>query len=130
MTVDFRDYLGLWYEIARYPNSFQNRNAAYATAEYRLVGEMITIENREYDRDDKQLSIFNTVASVSGLNTLSLGTFPPAQYKIEWVSTDYQYAIVGNSNKSALWILSRGSVVWLSCGPCWSGQGNWDTIRR
>jgi lipocalin len=46
MTVDFRDYLGLWYEIARYPNSFQNRNAAYAPAEYRLVGEMITIENR------------------------------------------------------------------------------------
>lgn len=112
MPVDFPKYLGLWYEIARYPNSYENRNAAYATAEYRLVGEMIAIENRDYDRDGKQLSVFNTVASVSGPNTLSLGTFPPAEYKVEWVSTDYQYAIVGNSNKSSLWILSRGRVVW------------------
>ncbi|SLN40106.1 Outer membrane lipoprotein Blc precursor [Pseudoruegeria aquimaris] len=114
-SLDVERYLGLWYEIARFPNWFE-KGCAGVTAEYAL-------------REDGQISVVNTcrdggldgevkqsegVARVEAPGELSV-TFVPwlplpfvrGDYWVLDVTEGYDVAVVGNPKGSTGWILAR-----------------------
>ncbi len=111
--VDITRYAGTWYEIARYPNSFQ-KGCTATTATYTL-------------RDDGKISVVNRcrVDSPGGREKkaegrawvvdpatnakLQVSFFWPfrGNYWIIQLDPDYRYAVVGSPSRKYLWILSR-----------------------
>lgn len=116
-SVDLTRYAGLWYEIARYPNSFE-RDCAGVTAEYAL-------------REDGKVSVTNTcrkggldgrvevargraqVIEGSGGARLAVNFAPiplPAgdgNYYILYLDEDYRHAVIGEPSGRFLWMLAR-----------------------
>lgn len=109
-NVDLNRYTGLWYEIAKYPVSFE-QGCVNVTAEYTL-------------RDDGTIGVLNTCGSaddsgrtIEGFATadakepskLTVYFFWPfgAPYWILEIGDDYQYAVVGDPSRTYFWILSR-----------------------
>lgn len=108
--VDLDKYLGKWYEIAAFPQSFQ-RGCSHTFAEYSK-------------NDDGSIKVKNTcikegkIKSVDGKATvtdsktnakLSVQFFWPfkGKYWIIGLAHDYSYAVVGHPNRKYLWILGR-----------------------
>lgn len=111
-SVDLNRYLGLWYEIARYPNSFQ-KNCRNSTAMYtaREDGD-ITVVNRCRSEKDGSIREAKGRAWVVDSSTnarLKVSFFWPfrGDYWIIDLGKDYEYAVVGTPNRKYLWILSR-----------------------
>ena len=102
-------YLGRWYELARYPNSFEI-GCQDATADYSQAGDGIRITNRCQYPEGRS-------SEVSGLGTLIGGStfkvdFPgsmPADYTV--LSTDYDNFAFVASNRGRFWILGRRPTV-------------------
>lgn len=104
-------YLGLWYEVARFPVFFE-QGCVGVTAEYGL-------------RDDGQLSVLNICRNPDGSERSRIaGTaeivgpgrlrvrfpsvpFGAADYWVLWTDEDYRTAVVGAPNGRAGWILNR-----------------------
>lgn len=115
--VNLSQYLGTWYEIARYDHRFE-RNMQGVKAEYSL-------------RDDGLIKVLNSgyIGSLSGeyKETEGKARIPdlnvPAKlevaffwnfwgdYYIMELADDYSYALVGSSKDKYLWILSRTPVM-------------------
>jgi len=115
--VDLEHYLGTWYEIASFPQSFQ-RGCTATTATYTL-------------RHDGQLDVMNRcrLGSLDGKEKAALGRarlvdratnaklevsfFRPfwGPYWIIDLAPDYSYAVVGHPGRDYLWILSRTSTM-------------------
>lgn len=111
--VDIPRYMGVWYEIASYPQWF-SRNCYNTSATYTL-------------RADKKVDVLNQchkgsptgpVKTAKGLayvaNTetnaeLKVSFFWPfyGDYWIVELGDDYEYAVVSEPGRSTLWILSR-----------------------
>lgn len=110
-TVDIQQYLGKWYEIARYEQGFQ-KDCEGVTATYAM-------------RDDGSISVLNTCRKPDGKLSdakgrakivgdrngakLKVSFFGPF-YGDYWVldrADDYAWAIVGEPDGRYLWILSR-----------------------
>lgn len=116
-NFDLGKYLGLWYEIARFPNRFE-RGCAGVTAEYGL-------------RDDGAISVTNTCrkggmdgdvdriegkASVKGpaklrVNFVSWLPFAAGDYWILYVDNAYSLAVVGEPKGNTGWILARNKKI-------------------
>jgi apolipoprotein D and lipocalin family protein len=115
--VDLNRYLGLWYEISRIPNRFQDQCAADTTAHYG-------------PRDDGRIDVVNTCTTVSGKVAKAEGIArivdreTNAQLEVSFVElfgwrlfwgdywilgldADYSYAVIGSPNRKYGWILSR-----------------------
>jgi apolipoprotein D and lipocalin family protein len=112
-SVDLDRYAGLWYEIARYPNGFQ-QDCEGVTAEYTL-------------RDDGKITVLNTcrlgdarssegvARVVEGSNNAKLKVqfapewvpFAAGDYWILHLEDDYSAALVGAPSGKYLWILAR-----------------------
>jgi apolipoprotein D and lipocalin family protein len=118
--VDLDRYAGLWYEIARLPNRYQERCAGEVMAEYRL-------------REDGRIGVVNTCRDASGDVVRVEGVarrsesggeagklevrFAPAilsflpfvwgDYWILELADDYSHALVGGPSREYLWILAR-----------------------
>jgi apolipoprotein D and lipocalin family protein len=115
--VDLKKYVGLWYEIAKIPNSFQDQCANETTAEYKIDadGDIIVI-NSCYDREGK-LDIAEGLAKVVDKKTNSklevsfvsfLGIRPFwGEYWIIGLEENYRWAVVGTPSRKYGWILSR-----------------------
>lgn len=110
--VDLNRYVGLWYEIGRYPNSFQN-GCLDSTAMYtiRPDGEMEVL-NSCRDEKDGRLREAKGRAWVVDENSnarLKVSFFWPfrGDYWIIDLGREYEYAVVGTPNRRYLWILSR-----------------------
>ncbi len=111
--VDLSRYIGTWYEIARYPNRFQEgcvgTNATYTL---RQDGK-IDVLNQCYDKSfDGKLKQAKGVARVVDPNTnakLKVSFFWPFEgdYWIIELAEDYSYAVIGQPKRKYLWILSR-----------------------
>lgn len=115
--VDLSRYLGTWYEIANFPQSFQ-RGCTATTANYTL-------------RDDGEIDVLNRCrkGSVDGEEKSSLGRarvvdratsaklevsfFRPfwGDYWVIDLADDYSYAVVGHPSRDYLWVLSRTSTM-------------------
>ena len=115
--VEIARYLGTWYEIASFPQSFQ-RGCAATTAFYSL-------------RDNGELDVMNRcrLGSLDGKEKAALGRarvveratnaklevsfIRPfwAPYWIIDLAQDYSYAVVGHTGRDYLWILSRAPTM-------------------
>ncbi|MGB0497346.1 MAG: lipocalin family protein [Rubricella sp.] len=112
-TVDLDRYAGRWYEIARYPNWFEE-GCVGVTADYAL-------------RDDSRIDVTNTcrrgtldgeVDSAQGIARVVEGgalevTFTPwlifvwGDYWIIHLEPDYSLAVIGSPSGRTGWILAR-----------------------
>ncbi|MBF0315828.1 MAG: lipocalin family protein [Oligoflexia bacterium] len=118
--VNLEKYMGTWYEIAKFPNSFQ-KDCDAVTAEYRLLssGKVSVINtckhkgNNEYIKQahgtayvyDKE---FNSKLKVSFVPLLQRwGWFAGDYWILALEEKDYGYALVGSPDRKFLWILSR-----------------------
>ena len=111
--VDLPRYLGTWYEIASYPQSFQ-KGCTGTTATYSLREDgLVRVENRCFKPDlDGELDTSEGRARVVDEKTnakLEVSFFGPfwGDYWIIDLGKDYEYAVVGHPSRDYLWILSR-----------------------
>ncbi len=111
--VDLDKYAGKWYEIASFPQRFQE-GCHCTTATYTKSAEgHIIVENRcNKDSINGELSHIEGKAFIvenSGNAKLEVQFFWPfkGDYWIIELSDDYSYAVVGHPNREYLWILSR-----------------------
>ncbi len=118
-SLDVPRYLGSWYEISKYPNSFQKKCVANTQASYSL-------------RSDGQLQVVNRCRLADGQTSEAIGaarqqgeassprlkvrfapawlSFIPAVWGDYWVidlDPAYQLAAVAEPQREYLWILSR-----------------------
>jgi apolipoprotein D and lipocalin family protein len=127
-SVDINRYMGTWYQIGFYPNSFQKQCVSGTTADYAL-------------RTDGTVTVTNTCQTATGTPSTVIGQarikqprflgvpvgagvssklevrFAPsylawiplvwAPYWVIQLPEDYRYAVVGEPSRNYLWILSR-----------------------
>jgi apolipoprotein D and lipocalin family protein len=112
-SVDLERYAGLWYEIARLPQSFE-KDCAGVTAFYsKRPDGKIDVENRcRKGALDGPEKIAHGVARVVDEETrarLKVSFFWPfsGDYWILELGADYEYSVVGAPDRKSLWILSR-----------------------
>ena len=117
-NVDPERYAGTWYEIARFPNSFE-KDLAGVTATYTLRDNgKIGVLNQGYkgslDGKLKKAKGFAKIPYPEWGGYLQVYFFWPfgADYLIlELDRENYQYALIGNESKKYMWILSRTPVM-------------------
>jgi apolipoprotein D and lipocalin family protein len=123
-SVDLERYAGVWHEVARLPNRFQDDCACCVTATYSL-------------RDDGRLTVVNecrtvdgAMKSVEGEAKLASEDGPSSKLKVRfapgflsflgfvwgdyWVldlDEDYSRALVGSPDRGYLWVLSREPTI-------------------
>jgi apolipoprotein D and lipocalin family protein len=120
--VDLQKYSGVWYEIARLPNEFQEDCAGNVSAEYTLREDgKIKVVNRCRVAGKSEPKEAEGVARVAeddnGSNSVLEVRFAPAilsfldsvwgDYRIIALNENYRYAMVGSNDRKYLWILSR-----------------------
>ena len=111
--VDFVRYTGTWYEIARYPHSFE-KNCVAVTAGYRLLEEgTLEIVHRcregHFEGPWREARGLARVADPPIQAKLKLKFFWPFEkdYWIIVLDSEYRYAAVSTPGRDFLWILSR-----------------------
>ena len=108
--VDLTRYVGVWHEIARYPNRFQ-KECRVSTASYSIRDDgAITVVNRcSTDSGDKEARGIARVVDPATNARLRVSFFRPfyGDYWILDLGTDYEYAVVGTPDRKYLWILCR-----------------------
>ena len=110
-SVDLRKYLGRWYEIARYEQSFQ-RGCEGVTADYSLgADDSIKVLNRCRKPDGRFSEARGRAKVVDRLTKakLKVSFFGPF-YGDYWIldhADDYTWSIVGEPSGRYLWILNR-----------------------
>jgi len=110
--VDLNRYTGRWYEIAKYPNRFENKCDRNITATYTLRSDgKMTVVNLCTTREGK-LTQSNGWAKVVDQNTgskLKVTFFWPffGDYWIIDLGPNYEFAVIGEPSRKYLWILSR-----------------------
>ena len=119
-AVDLERYAGVWYEIARLPNKFEEKCVADVTATYSLKSkDRLKVVNRcrKEDGEFTKAEGVARLASDKGPNSRLEVRFAPAflsflpfvwgDYQIMELAPDYSYALVGEPGRKYLWILSR-----------------------
>ena len=111
--VDLKRYAGTWYEIARYPNSFQ-RGCVATTATYAaLLNDKIRVVNQcrmeRLDGDVVTAEGKAWVVDTSSSAKLKVSFFWPfsGDYWIIDLGENYEFAVVGHPDRKYLWVLSR-----------------------
>ncbi|MCC6487333.1 MAG: lipocalin family protein [Candidatus Hydrogenedentes bacterium] len=116
--VDLERYTGLWYQIAAYPQFF-SRGLVAITAQYSLNEDgTVAVFNRglEGDFDGEESTIEGTARIVDEDSNAKLavrfdfplgGLFEGEYWIIALDEEDYTYAVVSDSTKRSLFILSR-----------------------
>ena len=115
--VDLNKYAGLWYEVAKIPNSFQDQCAYGTTAEYKIQKDgSIQVINKCYDENgepdiadgvanivDKET---NAKLEVSFVSFLGIRPFW-GDYWIIGLDENYEWAVIGTPGRKYGWVLSR-----------------------
>ena len=112
-VLDLNRYLGTWYEIARFPHSFE-KNLVGVTATYSLRDDGKTkVLNSGYKNTlDGELSIAEGKAKIPNPNEpgklkVSFFWIFYADYFVLELDENYQYVMIGSSSPKYFWILSR-----------------------
>jgi lipocalin len=113
-TLDIQKYLGTWYEIARFPHSFE-KGLVGVTATYSMDEKgKIKVVNQGYKGTlDGELDVAVGKAKIPDMNDpaklkVSFFWFFYGDYYImELDSENYEWAVIGSSTPKYLWILSR-----------------------
>lgn len=116
-AVELNKYLGKWYEIARFDQSFQT-GCGSVTAEYSLRGngKINVVNTCKYENGtvkkakaiasvvDKKTNAKLKVSFVPFLNRF--GLFAGA-YWVIGLGQNYEFAVIGGPDRKTLWFLSR-----------------------
>ncbi len=116
-SVEIDRYAGRWYEIARYPNSFE-RNCQGVTADYTpLPNGRIQVVNtcRAGAPDGQARQAQATARVIAGSNNARIAVnFAPiplpagdGNYWILYLDEGYQHALIGEPSGRFLWLLAR-----------------------
>ena len=112
--VDIKKYMGKWYEIASFPQKFQD-GCSCTTAEYSLNDNgTVTVKNSCNKELNRKVATATAYVKDKETNAkLAVEFFPPfkGKYWIIDLADDYSYAVVGHPNRKYLWILSRTSTM-------------------
>lgn len=115
--VDLGSYTGRWYEIARYPNSFE-RGCVGVTADYSLrqdgrINVLNTCREESLDGNVRTIEGVARVVDSSTNAKLAVTFFGPFEgdYWILELGSEYEYAVVGDPSRKFLWILSREPIL-------------------
>lgn len=123
-SLDVPPYMGLWYQIALFPNFFQRQCVSDTTATYRqLPAGMVEVTNRcrtDNGHFDQVIGVARPTGSLLGR------TLAPAQLEVTFLPTwlrwlpvgwgrywviqladDGRYAVVSEPSREYLWILAR-----------------------
>lgn len=119
-SVDLPRYAGLWYEVARLPNRFEEKCAGDVTAEYTLQDtNRLKVVNRCRKKDGKITEAVGEArpADKDGPNSRLEVRFAPSflsflpmvwgDYQIIELAPDYTHAVVGSPDRKYLWVLAR-----------------------
>jgi lipocalin len=111
--LDLNRYLGTWYEIARFPHSFE-KNLVGVTATYSLREDgKIRVINQGFKTTlNGELSVAEGKAKIPdpsepGKLKVSFFWIFYADYNVLELDENYQYAMIGSSSPKYFWILSR-----------------------
>jgi len=128
-SVDLARYAGRWYEIARFPNRFQESCAGEVTATYEGQKDgRIRVVNRCARADGSPNEAEGVARPVEGgANARLKVRFAPgwlgflpfvwADYWVLGLAEDYRWALVGTPDRKYLWVLSRTPQL---------AEGDWD----
>ncbi|HKM93838.1 MAG TPA: lipocalin family protein [Prolixibacteraceae bacterium] len=107
---ELKEYLGTWYEIARFDHKFE-RGLENVTATYNLLDNgKIEVLNQGVKNGKHKKAVGK--AKITSLETprklkVSFFLFFYAPYNILEVDENYQYALIGSETDNYLWILCR-----------------------
>lgn len=111
--LDLNRYLGTWYEIARFPHSFE-KNQVGVTATYSLREDgKIKVLNQGYKNTlDGELSVAEGKAKIPdksqpGKLKVSFFWIFYGDYHVLELDENYQYVMLGSSSDKYFWILCR-----------------------
>ena len=112
-SVDLEKYMGKWYEISSFPQSFQ-KGCHCTVAEYAMTdkGYVRVVNTCRKDSAEGKVKTANGKAFVvegSHNSKLRVQFFWPfrGDYWIIDLAPDYTYAVVGDPSRKYLWILCR-----------------------
>jgi len=112
-NFDLDRYLGKWYEIARFPHSFE-KGLVGCTATYSMRPDgKVKVENAGYKNTlDGEYSVARAKAKFAGARDeghlkVAFFLFFYADYFIMDMDPDYQWALIGSKSDKYLWILAR-----------------------
>jgi apolipoprotein D and lipocalin family protein len=112
-AVDLERYLGRWYEIARYENSFE-KGCVGVTATYgRKPDGTISVTNRclmnTFDGEENIADGLARIVDTATNAKLAVTFFWPFEgdYWVIGLADDYSWALVGEPSGRYLWILAR-----------------------
>ena len=119
-SVDLERYAGTWYEIARFPNRFQDQCVGNVTATYAVRADgRIDVVNRCRTREGKVDEAAGIARFAGDDKTgaklevrfapaiLSFLPFVWGDYWIIGLGPEYDWAVVGDPGRDYLWILAR-----------------------
>jgi apolipoprotein D and lipocalin family protein len=108
--VDIEKYLGKWYEIAAFPQSFE-KGCTCTVAEYSLDDNgKIHVKNSCVKGGEHKVADGTVSVSDKKTNAKLEVQFQwpfSGKYWIIALAPDYSYAMVGHPNRKYLWILNR-----------------------
>lgn len=111
--LDLNRYLGTWYEIARFPHSFE-KGLVGVTANYSLRADgKIRVINKGYENSlNGKLSVAEGKAKIPdkadpGKLKVSFFWIFYADYYVLELDAEYKYVMIGSSSPKYFWILSR-----------------------
>jgi apolipoprotein D and lipocalin family protein len=109
-SVDLKRYAGKWYEIARYPNSFQKKCVGN-NGRIEVINEC-TKKDGIADRAKGDAKIIDkaTNAKLEVRFAPSFLSFIPTVWGDYWIidlDDEYKYAAIGDPKRKYFWILSR-----------------------
>ncbi|MCX6560423.1 MAG: lipocalin family protein [Candidatus Aminicenantes bacterium] len=112
-SVDLQKYMGVWFEIASFPQKFQ-KGCHCTTAEYSMTDKgYVRVVNtcRKDSAAGKVKTASGKAFVVAGSHNAKLKVqfFWPfrGDYWIIDLAADYSYAVVGDPSRKYLWILAR-----------------------
>lgn len=118
-AVDLTRYAGDWFEIARFPNRFQDECAGDVRATYAARSDgRLDVVNRCRDQGGDTMEARGVARVVDAQTRAKLEVrFAPAwlswlpmvwgDYWVIGLARDYSWAVVGSPDREYLWILAR-----------------------
>lgn len=118
-TLDVPRYMGSWYEIAKFPNSFQRKCASDTRADYSVQPDgKLQVINRCKQASGQISEAIGAARQIGPANSPKLKVrFAPAwlslipavwgNYWIIDLDADYQLAAVSEPSRQYLWVLAR-----------------------
>jgi apolipoprotein D and lipocalin family protein len=119
--LNLERYVGVWYEIAKIPNRFQNKCVRGTTAEYTLREDgRITVVNQCFKKDgslDDAKGVAKVVDATSNaklkVSFVSFLGWRPfwGDYWVIGLDEGYEWAVIGTPDRKYGWIPARTSAL-------------------